>query len=413
MLLTKDTKELTCDVLVVGAGPAGSGAAFSAAKHGAKTIIVDKKQVIGSPVECGECIDPSLLKKFNVTIPKNIISTKQNGTVFTINKNIEITNTSKNWETITVDRNRLDKYFAYLAVNAGAQIFANSEVINAKIDKNKVITKVILNTVRGKKTIVPKIVVAADGTNSIFGKIQKRIKLKNFEIGRTVSYEMTGLKLRWPDKVQIFFDALSGYGYGYIIPKSNNSANVGLGQLGLNAYPWNALDEFLNKHPIVAPQVKNAGIIEIKTGETPISGPKLPTVIGNVLYAGDAAGQNLSHVGEGAIPSYVCGRLAGKTAAKSSKSKNISQLQDYNKELKKTILPLLLQCNAIREEVFRVFAMPHLPPGKKILLAGLLASETLPPIPEIIDSLSKKQINKIIHYVSNYIKGTPIRIQKI
>ncbi|MEM0493600.1 MAG: FAD-dependent oxidoreductase, partial [Candidatus Thermoplasmatota archaeon] len=46
--------KIKCDVLVVGAGPAGCAAARSAAKNGAKTIFIDKKKEVGVPVLCGE-----------------------------------------------------------------------------------------------------------------------------------------------------------------------------------------------------------------------------------------------------------------------------------------------------------------------------------------------------------------------
>jgi digeranylgeranylglycerophospholipid reductase len=42
------------DVLVIGAGPAGSTAARFAAKGGAKVILMDKKSEIGAPKRCAE-----------------------------------------------------------------------------------------------------------------------------------------------------------------------------------------------------------------------------------------------------------------------------------------------------------------------------------------------------------------------
>ena len=42
------------EVIIVGAGPAGSVTARFAAKNGAKTLILEKKTVVGEPVQCGE-----------------------------------------------------------------------------------------------------------------------------------------------------------------------------------------------------------------------------------------------------------------------------------------------------------------------------------------------------------------------
>ena len=42
------------DVLVIGAGPAGSAAAKHAALGGASVILIDKKSEIGTPKRCAE-----------------------------------------------------------------------------------------------------------------------------------------------------------------------------------------------------------------------------------------------------------------------------------------------------------------------------------------------------------------------
>lgn len=41
------------DIVVVGAGPAGSTAAEAAAKKGFDVVLIDRKREIGSPVQCG------------------------------------------------------------------------------------------------------------------------------------------------------------------------------------------------------------------------------------------------------------------------------------------------------------------------------------------------------------------------
>src|SRR5438445_10316950 len=42
------------DVVVVGAGPSGSMTARYAAMGGCRTLLIEKRQEIGSPVRCGE-----------------------------------------------------------------------------------------------------------------------------------------------------------------------------------------------------------------------------------------------------------------------------------------------------------------------------------------------------------------------
>ena len=59
-----------CDVLVVGSGPAGSGAGRAAALSGARTIVIDRKREIGTPVQCGEVIGRSVLAMTDIKIPR-------------------------------------------------------------------------------------------------------------------------------------------------------------------------------------------------------------------------------------------------------------------------------------------------------------------------------------------------------
>ena len=64
-----------CDVVVAGAGPAGSVAATEAAKRGLSVLLIEKDQEIGSPVHCTEGEGPSVLDAF-VTPDERWISAK-------------------------------------------------------------------------------------------------------------------------------------------------------------------------------------------------------------------------------------------------------------------------------------------------------------------------------------------------
>jgi len=49
------------DVVVVGAGPAGSMAAKTAAEKGLNVLLVEKRQEVGTPVRCAEGISKDSL----------------------------------------------------------------------------------------------------------------------------------------------------------------------------------------------------------------------------------------------------------------------------------------------------------------------------------------------------------------
>jgi flavin-dependent dehydrogenase len=58
-------KEERCNVLVIGAGPAGSCAAGIAALAGVKVLLIDRKKEIGEPVRCAEFIPRQLLSELD------------------------------------------------------------------------------------------------------------------------------------------------------------------------------------------------------------------------------------------------------------------------------------------------------------------------------------------------------------
>ncbi|MBE9592273.1 MAG: FAD-dependent oxidoreductase, partial [Proteobacteria bacterium] len=58
---------LNYDVLIVGAGPAGSSAALEAAKNGADVLLIEKKKIIGQPVQCAEFIPKLLLNEIEIS----------------------------------------------------------------------------------------------------------------------------------------------------------------------------------------------------------------------------------------------------------------------------------------------------------------------------------------------------------
>ena len=81
MNFVEDVIMIETDVLVVGAGPAGSMAAKHAALGGADVILIDKKSEIGTPKRCAEGVYESGLRWLEIEPDSAWIAQRINGGV--------------------------------------------------------------------------------------------------------------------------------------------------------------------------------------------------------------------------------------------------------------------------------------------------------------------------------------------
>ena len=59
-------KSISCDILIVGAGPAGYSAVIANATKGMDVLVVEQRTEIGVPVQCAEYIPALLAGKLNL-----------------------------------------------------------------------------------------------------------------------------------------------------------------------------------------------------------------------------------------------------------------------------------------------------------------------------------------------------------
>ena len=321
---------LKCDVLVVGAGPAGSSAARAAAKSGAKTVFIDKKEKIGVPVQCAEAIGKYLFPFLPFMIPKDQLIWKTEGMIFYAD-DINIMRKGSIWNSYAVNRDDFDEWLANSAVKEGAKLLTSAELVDMEMKDEYEVKKAVVKTPKEEIVIEPRVIIAADGVDSTALKLLGFKINKKGSIGEVLGFEFKNLSLDNPNYEHLFIGDFAPGGYAYIFPKSKHVANIGVAAL----FPERKLEEYYDEFLEIAEvkrQVKGGITMEEKSGKVPIRYLTDKWVYGNVLLAGDAASQNLKPFAEGILPAIICGDIAGKTVSDYLKDKG--SLNAYSKRVR-------------------------------------------------------------------------------
>ena len=314
---------LLYDVIVVGAGPAGSSVARGAAEKGLDVLLVERELEIGVPDKCGEFV-PSLNEMRRLTPdaknldkyfdpPQDVIVNRTRYVRFIFPNRKEI---CVEFEGVVIERKLFDKHLANEAARAGADVATSVKVVDL-LKKGRGIRA---KTLSGLVELESKVVVAADGAYSLVAR-RAGLPLSNnpMDYGVGFQYEMVNVE-HDPDYVDMYVgeDVAPGT-YAWIIPKGPDVANVGTGvripfvKRGLNVRDYQR--RLVDKHPVASPKLRRAKPMAVKAGCIPVGGPISEMVVGNVLAVGDAGGHTVPTVGGGIPTGLVIGSIAGQVVA--------------------------------------------------------------------------------------------------
>ncbi|WP_461461506.1 NAD(P)/FAD-dependent oxidoreductase [Methanobrevibacter sp.] len=313
------------DVLVVGAGPAGSTAAKHAALGGAKVILMDKKSEIGSPKRCAEGVSKKGLKKLGIEPNPRFIAKELDGVRLVSPNGTDVWMTSEEIELpeagYILERKVFDKFMAMDAARAGAEIKVKTMATGViKSDEGFIVT---CESMGKEFDIKTKILIAADGPESHIGRwagLKTAQKAVHMESG--IQYEMCNLHFERDGVIEFYFGSCAPGGYVWVFPKGDDIANVGLAVIApkANKPAIEYLDDFVSKSPIT----KDAQAVEINVGGDPVGGMPKKIYDDHIMVVGDAAGQVNPLTGGGIISGMTGGMYAGQVAAEAIKDENYS-----------------------------------------------------------------------------------------
>jgi digeranylgeranylglycerophospholipid reductase len=176
------------------------------------------------------------------------------------------------------------------------------------------------------------VVIAADGIES---RVAQMAGLNTSQTPKSLcscaQYELIGLETD-PNYLKFYFgQEIAPGGYGWIFPKGEGVANVGVGVRSNTETAYHFLQKFTSK--------MDATPVELNVGGVPVTGPVDKTYTDGLMVVGDAAGQVEPFTGGGIHITAHCGRVAGEVAAEAIKKEKTSSnfLKQYEKRWKNEI----------------------------------------------------------------------------
>ena len=335
------------DIIVVGAGPAGSIAARFAAEQGVSVLMLEKDRDVGYPVRCGEAISKAGVEEF-IKPDEKWIAAKINK--FSLNAPdgseviIEFGDAG-----YVLERRIFDYELARTAAEAGTEILTRAYVNGLLFNDGKV--RGVKYEYNGEqKETKSKIVITADGVESRVGRwagLKTHIDFRDME--SAVQITAANIPVNQNTLYFYFGKDVAPNGYFWVFPKGNNKANIGLGVSGLIGKQKSAqsfLDDFMNKHYPGAPVLtKIAGGVPCSITLDKISAP-------GIMLVGDAARQVNPLSGGGIASGMIGGKIAGTIAGQAIKMNRLDHILTYDKAWNERLGKRHETFNRIKEGIY-------------------------------------------------------------
>ena len=342
------SEEYQYDVVVVGGGPAGSSAAWAAAKNGIKVALIEKEGSIAETVRTSGVTWIQNIKEFG--IPENCYNPIKNFSFCSPNNEVTISDSVP--RAAVLDVRKTYRWLANEAEKEGADIFIKTSINDVIKNDNGDIVGVSGTGPKGEITFRSKIIIDASGFSSTICKA----------MGFATQWERFGAGAEWEVKAEqvdsetwwlMVGQQYSPAGYAWIFPLGNDIVRigVGVGKPESNVDPTQRLKELMDAK--VGPIKKLGKItpIEFHYGLIPNDGLSRKTVFNNLILVGDSAGQANPLVLEGIRYAIKFGRVAGKVSADCIKSGNTDRdaLLPYEENWRKAIESKIKSASKIQD----------------------------------------------------------------
>ncbi|MER5862813.1 geranylgeranyl reductase family protein [Kitasatospora sp. NPDC002040] len=296
------------DVVVVGAGPAGSSAAYAAARQGRRVLLLDKAEHPRYKTCGGGIIGPSrdsLPEDFKLPLQDRVYAV-----TFALKGRFTRTRRSKRMLFGLVNRDEFDLRLVQSAEQAGAVLVTGVTV--AGVEQPAGAGRTVTVTTSDGRRIEARAVVGADGSASRIGR-HVGVTFDQIDLGLEAEIPVPESVVRaWEGRIHLDWGPLPG-SYGWVFPKTE-SASLTVGVISARG-DGEATKEYLADYirqlglSGFTPSVESGHLTRCRAEDSPLSR-------GRVLVAGDAAGLLEPWTREGISYALRSGRLAGEWAVK-------------------------------------------------------------------------------------------------
>jgi digeranylgeranylglycerophospholipid reductase len=303
------------DVLVVGAGPAGSNTARLLAQDGHDVTLIEEDPKIGLPMQCAGLVTPKLFAHVPFHHDAVRLNWIRGATIYSPKgRRLEVD--AGRDHALVMDRAGFDAKLANEAERAGAHVSTQTRYVDARPTTGGLDVRLEQRGENGaiaEHRITTKLLVGADGVQSNvgrdFGMPRPRDFLGGFEA------EMDGLDLPSDKIIPVFTDQTMAPGFfSWIIPLTRTTGRAGLCMQPRRTSARRKFDEFL-LHPQVRPYTRDPRITKPIVGTVPLGMPRRFTA-DRVLLVGDACAMPKPTSGGGIWTGIVASVHAAAVATK-------------------------------------------------------------------------------------------------
>ena len=329
-------EEFDFDIVIVGAGPAGSSAAHEAARSGSSVALLEKESVVAETVRTSGVTWVKDAKSFG--IPEDCYNPIKNYSFCSPSNTVTISDDVA--KAAVLDVRKTYRHLAKQAQENGAKLFVNTNVTDVITDEQKRPIGVIAKSDDKEIKFNAKVIIDCSGFQSVVGKMLGLITQWE-RFGAGAEYEVRAENVDDKTWWLMVGQKYSPAGYAWIFPVGGDIVRigVGVGKPESDVDPTERLNELMENKEGPIKDLGTITKIEFHYGLIPNDGLSRNTVYDNFILVGDSAGQANPLVLEGIRYAIRFGRVAGRVASDAVKNDDTSEnaLRPYETEWKKAI----------------------------------------------------------------------------